>query len=147
MPVIESDWPADIAIEVVSPLAYLKTQAAALSQLTKGVIEGKVSTATIATGGGPETEEKSTHTMLIVAPALEDAEIEILEIEHSGDLMYPCWLDARSLKFDGSLYGNFEPRQATYDELRKTVRAVLQSPETTGRIQSLLARINETKLK
>lgn len=46
MPVIESDWPTEIALEVVSPLMYLKTQASALSQLTKGIIEAKVTTTT-----------------------------------------------------------------------------------------------------
>ena len=72
MPVIESDWPTEIALEVVSPLMYLKTQASALSQLTKGIIEAKVVT-TIKDEVQNYEQVECLHVLSIYASALEDA--------------------------------------------------------------------------
>ena len=143
MPVIESDWPTEIALEVVSPLMYLKTQASALSQLTKGIIEAKVTTSIDEEDQSYE-ENQYLHVLSIYASALEDAEVEILTLNHSVDLMYPCWMQSKALSDIGTLHKKFSTQQHSFDELRKTMRAVLRSPETTGRMQSLIARINET---
>jgi len=142
MPVIESDWPTEIALEVVSPLMYLKTQASALSQLTKGMIEAKV----VTTIDYDDQREESwhVHVLSIYASALEDAEIEILTLSHSINLMYPCRMQSRALSSDGTLSKKFGTQQHSFNELRETMRAVLRSPETTGRIQSLIARMNDT---
>ncbi len=138
MPVIESDWPTEIALEVVSPLMYLKTQASALSQLTKGIIEAKVTTTT------EEENDVCLHDLSIFASALEDAEVEILGISHAIDLMYPCRVYSSSIGVSGSLQGKENRYIGSFDELRNTVRQVLRSPETTGRISSLIARVNDT---
>jgi hypothetical protein len=141
MPVIESDWPTEIALEVVSPLMYLKTQASALSQLTKGIIEAKVDTEETI---NKDNEYSYSHVLSIYASALEDAEIEILRLSHSRDLMYPCLMNSRALNRGGSLYEKNSSFQSSFDELRKTMRVVLRSQEVMGRIHSLIARINET---
>ena len=139
MPVIESDWPTEIALEVVSPLTYLKTQASALSQLTKGVIEAKVAT-TI----DEENAFYCSHVLSIYAAALEDAEIELLRVGHEIDLMYPCHLYSKATSKDGSLSQKFDTRIGSFKELRNIMREVLRSAETVGRIQSLIARVNDT---
>ena len=143
MPVIESDWPTEIALEVVSPLMYLKTQASALSQLTKGIIEAKVVT-TIDYEDPTQAEGRHVHELSIYASALEDAEVEILTLSHSIYFMYPCWMQSKALSSDGTLYEKFGNQQHSFNELRQTMRAVLRSSETTGRIQSLIARVNDT---
>ena len=138
MPVIESDWPTEIALEVVSPLMYLKTQASALSQLTKGIIEARVTT-TI-----DDENDVCSHVLSIYSSALEDAEVEVLGASHAIDLMYPCRIYSSAINVSGSLNGKENRYIGSFDELRKIVRAVLRSPETTGRIHSLIARVNDT---
>ena len=135
---IESDWPPEIALEVVSPLTYLKTLASALSQITKGIIEAKVVTTTDKFEDG----HPFSHNLLIFASALGKAEIELLEVLHGTDLIYPCWIYSRASEHGGSLSGE-NKLIGSFDELRKTMREVLRSPETLGRIHSLIARVND----
>jgi len=126
-------WPDDIETEVVSPVVILRTQAIALSSVTKGVLEARVTTV--------EGEESMAHDLDIVAPAL-GYEHRILTVAHGKELVYPATLMAMTSPGEA-----FRGECFSEHDLIVGLREVLSSPGVKSVIHSLIARSNELQLK
>lgn len=70
----------DVRHDAVTPLAVLRAQAAALSNMSGGLLEARVGTA--------ETTNKYIHSLIVRAPAL-DVELDVVRLEHRRDTPYP----------------------------------------------------------
>src|SRR5687767_12025512 len=86
-------WPNEINIAVLPPVAVLKTQAAIIAQKTKGLVTGRVETAT---DGG-----ELHHELDLVAPVLSYRH-RILDIKHERELLYPVEIEAECFAVNGS---------------------------------------------
>lgn len=136
-------WSDDIRVDVLTPLAILKTQEGILAKKTHGILEAQVTT--------NYTQKLVQHDLDLIAPALGYYRERILSATHGQDRVYPVTITAESFrpprKFVGSL-GELAPNQKiaeTEEAFISLVRDVLQSGEVRGLIQSLIARSNENR--
>jgi hypothetical protein len=150
-------WPTDIVLNVVSPLAILRTQAGLLSEMTKGLLTAEV--ATVETDNGAVR-----HLLDLIAPALNGYRHRLMSVTHRRDMIYPVTVIAEGFppKFHAKvmaqavasisevltpLTGGSYPQAATQQEFLEMAGEILHSPEVRSLIQSLIARINEERMQ
>ena len=131
----------DVKVEVLSPLAILRTQAANLEQMTQGLIEAEVVTST---GDKGET----VYQLDITAPVLGGYRHRLLAVSHQKDMVYPVNFAATP----GGVLQNVSPHgyraytsAQTEAEFLKNLGEILQSPIINALIQSIIARSNEVQ--
>lgn len=99
-------WPDDIRVDAVPPLTILQYQADRIGPLTKGILEGHVTTTT-----GPD--DYATHRLELVAPRL-GRRYGVLNAIHRGDY-YPVVLEADC----------YRPKRINPQELRQKATQAL----------------------
>lgn len=104
---IPNDWPDEIKLDVVTPLAYLKTQAANLEKMTEGIIRAVVRTVR------DEADHRVAHSLELVAPALQDARKVVLIATHDATNPYPV-----------NLEGDGVDAHNRFDQAKKALAAV-----------------------
>ena len=131
----------DIKVEVLSPLAILRTQAANLEQMTQGLIEAEVTTTT---GDKGET----VHQLDITAPVLGGYRHRLLAISYRKDMVYPVTFvvahDGALRDVSAYVYSTNTSAQ-TEAQFLKNLGEILQSPTINALIQSIIARSNEVQ--
>lgn len=143
MPVtIPNLWPEEIAVDVITPLALLKTQAGNLTSMTKGVLVADVQTTT--------ADGTISLRLQLVAPALNGFRRTVLTATHNYEQPYPVRIEAAVFEpVPDPEYGpdpdepDWRPVAWTLQELIDLVKKSLQSREIKSLIQSLIARSNE----
>ena len=135
---IEDLWPDINPAAIVTPASILKTQAAALSQKSKGLLQGEVETWAY--------EQNIYHRFSLVVPALENYRYSLLRVHHLPTV-YPVYIDESPLPvIEGeSTDWNSAAGQTTYslqDEasFRGWLRKALAATETKRILESLLAQ-------
>jgi hypothetical protein len=118
------ELPADA--ELRTPTQLLKEQASALSDATRGALEGVVSVA--------HQQEKFVITLSILAPALENYSYEVLYVEHPLQ-MYPLKVVPSYARYMVSEH----IACANEAELEAAVQQVLQSRRVRQVVTTLLA--------
>jgi hypothetical protein len=117
----EDFWPDDIGTtDLLTPLAILREQSAALGPKTNNLVTGEVVTS--ASGGN------FIHRLNLDAPAL-GYRYELLQVLHQIQL-YPVW-------------GSFAGKSTKLDDeaaFREWLRAVLSSDETKRIVRALIAQ-------
>jgi hypothetical protein len=122
-------WPEDaVAVDVVPPIAILKTQASQLTQMTRGLLEGEVSTV-----GGDQGQV--LHQLDVIAPALASYRHRLLTVSHPRDQVYPAAIQIEAGWSGGS--------SATQEEFLNDLRLALGSKHVRSLLQSLIARSNQ----
>jgi len=116
-------------------VSILKTQAAALSRKSKGLLQAQVETSLTGT---------ISHRLVLVVPALENYRYRLLRLHHS-QAVYPVYIDESPVFVQGTTTWNPERRTETTvleDEgsFRSWLRTVLAAPETKRILESLLAQ-------
>jgi hypothetical protein len=138
-------WPVEaIKVDVLSPVAILRAQAGHFQQASMGLLRAEVSTTT--------GDNRVSHQMDIVAPALGNYRHAILTVRHSADMPYPATVyDAGT----GSTGGQTKPTLCisllppqpfeaySEKEFVEKVSSILNSGTVIALIQSLLARSSE----
>jgi hypothetical protein len=152
-------WSDDIRVDVLTPLAILRTQTEPLRRMTEGRLEAHVTTTTI--------ETRVVHNLDMIAAALEQTREKILSISHNRTQVYPADVEsavpskprgpAPPIRFDrsaassGATASTFEPSHpdvksdewelsaATHEELIRVVGSILRSPEVRSLVQSPLS--------
>jgi hypothetical protein len=138
-------WSDDVKVDVLTPLAILRTQKAYLERRTQGILRAQVATTT--------TDAWVQHQLELVAPALNQYRTVVLTARHNADLVYPVIV--RSLDY---LAPPLSPSRAapgaaeaperlanSQDEFIALVREILRSGPVRSLIQSLIARSNEVR--
>ena len=150
-------WPsAALKMNVLTPVAILRTQATRLGQRTGGVLVGEV---TVVTG-----ENKQVVLSLeLIVPALNNYRYRLLSVRHAQDAIYPAEVSAKSLKSSVTLpvpksvamfpdsFPSYTPNTIITDaetaysekEFISIVQKALRAPETIAFMQSLIVRSNE----
>lgn len=154
-------WGSDIDVSVVPPVVILRTQAQALSRRTGGMLTADV-TSTSSTNSG-ESKQPVSHQLLLHAPSINYTE-HLLSISHTSDKLYPVevalpvaisWLPGKvqASPFKVGLEAILDPASprfsiscSTQEGLLDALRVALNSPPTKAALNSLLARVNESKL-
>ncbi len=144
-------WPSDIKPDIQTPLAILKPRAAELTQLTKGILVGQVSTTT-------DTEKTWLfHSLDAVAPALNNLRQRLLTVKHRIQMIYPAFVDAEVFEaipqhkirqLAGALapFGQPPKRRneaSTDEELIELLKQALNSSQMKSTLVSLIALANE----
>ena len=120
-------WPADIRLDVRSPLVILKTQAELLSKHTKGLLECAVTTT--------EEGEQVQHALDLFARAVNYRE-RVFSAQHKKKEAYPVLVAGMGIA------------TRTIDSEAEFLNALahsLQSQTLRTIVDSLIAVINETK--
>ena len=140
-------WPDDIQVDVLTPLMILRNQAGLLYSKTQGTLLAQVMTTS--------TEEWVQYQLDLIAPLLERYRASLLTARHQLGEAYPVTVTSQAFVPKPGPLGAlarspFGPPldqrvAATQREFIDLVREVLQSPTTRSRIQSLIARGNETR--
>ena len=137
-PVNEDLWPDLNPVAIVTPASILKTQAAALSHKSNGLLQGEVQTWA--------QRENIYHRFNLVVPALENYRYSLLRIHHLPTI-YPVYVDDSPIPvvegFDTSW--NAAEERTTYvlqdeDSFREWLRKAFAAPETKRILESLVAQ-------
>lgn len=135
-------WPpATVSVDIVSPLAILRTQAQNLTEMTKGLLAGEVTSV----DEGPDVV---VHQFEVVAPALNKYRHRILSVKHNRNLVYPVYFDTpTSLASIVATVakGSATNKADTEAEFLEALTGVLNSRVVLSVISSLIARINEVR--
>src|SRR4051812_45259929 len=97
-------WPVDIKLDVLPPVAILKTQEGFLARKTQGLLQAKVSTVA--------TDALVQHQLDLIAPGLNFYRERLLSATHAADTLYPVTVSAEA--FD-------PPAQSPYEKLAKVI--------------------------
>lgn len=137
-------WP-ELRVDVVTPVAVLRVQAASLERLTQGILLGRVV--------GGEADDQAYFHLDVVAPGLNTT-LRIVTITHRKGFPYPAslqWLGQpqptplertiRALTVEAQQ--NQQAVVSSDDELEELLEKVLRSPSIKSAIYSLLARSND----
>ena len=119
-------WPEDINDEsnLVMPIQILREQAAALTQRTKGIIEGEVRS--------PKSSDDSfVHEFVLVAPTLDGYAHRLIVIIHTI-AGYPVEVHSRALGKRRIV--------DSQDDFLGCLREIFNHPETKQIIQALIAQ-------
>ena len=81
-------WSNDIKVDVLSPLAILKTQSELLGTKTKGLLLARVRSVTLKTKDDGTHE---SHKFELFAPAINYSE-KVLTVQHKEGRVYPAWI-------------------------------------------------------
>jgi hypothetical protein len=123
-------WPEDLeTVDLRTPVALLKEQAALLGPKTKNLVVGRVETGVVDAPSGNLPQLR--HRLEVYAPALQYART-ILVVRHPIDQMYPVALS--SDYFEGSRSCQDEA------ELTAALREIFHLPEVTRLLHSMLAQ-------
>jgi hypothetical protein len=151
MSAVASLWP-EINVDIVPPATVLRIQAAALSRLTKGMLDAEVTTVN-------GVEDYISLRLDLIAPALDDRRERILTVTHRATF-YPLVLEAECFRSDRILMPVaiaadafrksrwYDPKDGqvavmNYDDFLKRLEEVLKSGPVRSAIDSLLALSNE----
>jgi len=139
-------WSEEIKVDVLTPLAILRTQEGFLERRTQGTLRALVSS--------NESASWVRHQLDLIAPALDGYRTTLLTAKHHIDSVYPVivrsrvFLPAHSpqqiLEGDPDLLPD-EKEAITQDEFIELVRKVLHSRHVLSLTQSLIARSNEMR--
>lgn len=144
-------WDDDIKVDVLPPLVILKAQDEAIRRKTEGILRTQIVSREIERE--PEDDEEETkvdvvYTLDLEATALGYRE-SILNVFHRKGRLYPVTItmpEKIEWSTDPSAY-SYSARCASSDEFIQHLRVALRSEPTKSTLASLLAMINETKLK
>lgn len=124
-------WPADLAVEPLTPAVILRLQADRLKERTEGRLFAEVVTTQQWAETGNESQDY--HRFEIVAPALHGYRHQLFNCTHDHEFVYPVSVNTGDTKTTANNQG----------ELTEVIREILRSKRTTAVLQSLLARIRE----
>lgn len=119
---VDNLWPQDFPKTVRTPLVILKSQCRYLESMTQGVLVGTIKTYI-------DEDEEVSHKMFLSAPSIQ-AKIELLEIYHKRDIVYPVVI------VDSSSCSDEE-------EFTSELTKVLSSSHVKSIVSSLLAKVSE----
>jgi len=123
-------WPADkVSVDIVSPLVILKKQANALTDMTKGLIVGRVDSS--------EENDRLRHKLVVVAPVI-DVVYTIVEAKHPKHVPYPATLTWSG--FPSILNSEETNTERGFLDL---LEKVLTSDRTMSLLNSAIAQTNE----
>jgi hypothetical protein len=118
----ENLWPAKFEVpDIELPVTILKRQAANLSTLTKGLLEGKLE-------GTKGIEDNFGYTFYIIAPALGNYRYRFFEVRY-GISLYPI-----NIRTSGETWVKLE----TPGKFKEHLRKIFGSPETLKIVGALL---------
>lgn len=133
-------WPDEIRVEPLTPLRILRIQAERLRDKTQGRLVAEI--VTTQKGSPVRTPEEwgpeEVHRFEIVAKALNDYRHQLAVCVHQSDFAYPVLVVADTLPDDGKL-------ASSQDEFLQLMRGLLNAKSTVALIESLMARIAESK--
>jgi len=150
MATIGGFWPTDIKPDIQPPLAILKPRAAELTQLTKGILVGQISTLT------DKDQTWLFHNLDAVVPALKNFRQRLVTVKHQIKMIYPAFVDAEI--FEKPLSREFlhlrvpdpfgpPPKQrneaSTDEELIELLKIALNSAQMKSTLVSLIALANQ----
>ena len=144
-------WSEDIKVNVLPPIAVLKTQEGLLARKTQGMLQAKLTTT--------ETETLVQHQLDLIAPGLNFYRERLLSATHDREMPYPVTVTAEAFAphplnvvqaVGAAIKRSVDPaviqrRAATDEDFIRLVREVLHSEQVRALIHSLIARINEQK--
>ena len=122
-------WGDQVKVDVVTPLAIMRTQGALLKQRTSGLLEIDIQTTA--------TLIETAHKFFVVAPSLPRYSELLFTASHLNEKVYPAFIEAACLS-DSETW-----RADTQNELLDLLQRIFQSPGTRSLLQSLIARSNE----
>ena len=151
MATIGGFWPTEIKPDIQPPLAILKPRAAELTQLTKGILVGQISTLT------DKDQTWLFHNLDAVVPALNNLRQRLVTVKHQIKMIYPAFVDAEGLEKSrrdiireaGSLPRHFGPppkehnEASTDEELIELLKQALNSAQMKSTLVSLIALANQ----
>jgi hypothetical protein len=126
---VKSLWPESaLSVNVRTPVAVLREQARALTDITKGILVGDVSSS--------ESASKKTvlHNLDVIAPALGGFRRRLVTLSHHSDQVYPVSLSADMYIAESS------PDTAS---LENTLALLFGSKGVISMLTSLIAQSNE----
>ena len=153
MAIIGGFFSTDIKPDVQAPLTILKTCGAELTQLTRGILIGQVSTF-------PNTDQKWVfHSLDAVVPALKNLRQRLVTVKHEIKMIYPAFVDAEAFEVPvlnqmvaemGTLprtFGGPPPKKrneaSTDEELIELLKQALNTPQMKSTLVSLIAMANQ----
>ena len=128
-------WPADLAVEPLTPVVILRLQADRLKERTEGRLFAEVVTTQQWVETGNQMHDY--HRFEIVAPALHSYRYQLFTCKHDHEFIYPVYVNDYPGAGDAKVTANNQ------GELTEAIREILRSKRTTAVLQSLLARIRE----
>lgn len=81
-------WSNDIKVDVLTPLAILRSQEGPLQRKTHGLLRASVSTTT--------ADAWEQHSLDLIAPSLSDYRTTLLSARHPHDHVYPVVVTSRT---------------------------------------------------
>ncbi len=130
-------WPVkQVQVDVLTPLAILRTQASNLNQLTQGILVGKVSTLS--------NEETVQHHLDVLVPALNNYTHRLLSVTHAKDRAYPVTVQAEYCN-DPLMALSNGCQSFTQEQFIDLLKDVLESKHVISILQSLIAQSNESR--
>lgn len=134
---MQSLWPTDISVDILTPVALMRAQAAPLEKMTQGLIRLEVSTIS------PKGEDV-VHEMSLIAPPLKNLRQEILNATHTKRRVDPARLEAECWHPEEYELESFSwPRADSEPEVIERLAKVLRSREVRSIMESMLTQINE----
>lgn len=137
MTTIPDLWPSEaLKVDVRTPAAILRAQAAQVRPNTKGILVADVTTTKSDSGSVIMALE-------ILAPSLDNYRHRLLDVQYNQDEIYPAIITAKGLK--DTQRGASVERKTAYSEgdFIDILMEVLNARETIALLQSLIARSNE----
>ena len=132
----------DVKVEVLSPFAILRTQAANLEQMTKGLIEAEITATATATG-------EIFYQLDLIAPVLGGYRHRLFAISHKKDMLYPVRFLLSSTQISELIKRlgpqNWTEVAGTEAIFLNELTYLLQSNDVNAVIQSIIARSNEVQ--
>jgi hypothetical protein len=131
---LEDLWPDLTPAAIITPASILKTQAAVLSQKSKGLLQGEVESWT--------HENDVHHQLVVVVPALDNYRYTLIKLHHSLTI-YPVFIDESPVpREQEDEWSNINRAYKLQDEdsFRNWLRTILAAPQTIRILQNLLAQ-------
>lgn len=142
----------DIKPDVQAPLTILKACGAELTQLTRGVLIGQIST-------HPNLDQKWVfHSLDAVVPALKNLRQRLVTVKHEIKMLYPAFVDAEAFERSAlnqvaevgerpRAFGEPPPKKrneaSTDEELIDLLKQALNTPQMKSTLVSLIAMANQ----
>ena len=149
-PYADNFWPEEIKPTIQSPFAILKRRANELTQKTRGVLIGRVSTSS------NDTFKNIYHQLEVEVPALKNFRQSLLTVRHGTEAFYPCFVDSTVLvkSVELRIKGVHPepqnhtpvklPNEASSDvELEALLKKVVNADQVKSTLVSLIVQANE----
>lgn len=132
-------WATDnINLNIISPLAIMRTQAGNLETMTRGLLKAVIL---------PSVAEKSGNIFYafdIIAPALNNYQHRLFSVRHASELVYPVtFYGSSELQTEQEWMLDANSNAYSESDFINKLGYVLQSAYTVAIIQSLIARSND----